>query len=774
MSNALFVISHTPNDLTPKERMKFNNSLSVLATYTTNVFELEKKNFDVYSMYKGEKGKKITKTQIKKYLSDFKEYVTQFEPKYIFVFGSSSTTSILENNSYAKLIHKPIYSTDYNAFVIPMYDPVTYGDNPDAITEAKHCIKELPNTDKPQEIPGTAIYQESEILDIIKQASEHPVVAFDVETTGLNPFAKDFKLLSVGLAWNNNVYGIPLDVTVSGEQLFDVEKVKEALRNLFSSEGIAFVGHNISFDIKAIYTTLGVRIQYPFIDTMVLHYIHNENEDHNLDAIISNLGYLSHKNIDWTNKVYQTGNFINMNLLNDFLEYNAKDAQACNIIAQHLLNELDKKDNSVVRMILEVTDILISIELNGFKVDIERLKELKEEVKTKIDTLIDKLNSYPEVQEAIKKLGNDEFNPKSPQQIAKVFEVGNYPIINTTAKGNISTNAETLEILSSQHNLEFAKDLLEYRTLIKLYTSYITPYLEDDSIIIDGFIHPTFNTTHTATGRLSCQNPNLQQIPNGTGFKQIFVPHTEKQILLNGDYSQMELRVEAMLSNDDNLMKAYKEGLDIHTFTASLIHNKDMEEVTPEERKVAKTVNFAILYGASAQHLAKMLNTTTPEMQGFIRKWYEAYPNVNLLNDEIVRFTRVNGYVNTPFNRKRRLPLINSYNGGDRATAERQAKNFLIQSTASDFMLLTLIKLQDYLTQNKLKTKLVNTVHDSIMATVPLDELEEVANNFKKIAEYYDFDWMSGVPLLFEIEVGNNWNELIPLNEWSEKVASSS
>lgn len=755
-----------PEDEHLKEKKMY---LGSLLNRILKIFNLEKNDLKAHILYQGDYTKNVTKTQIKKYYPELKQFVATFKPEFILSFGSVASSILLQDSSYAKIVEKPIYSVDLDLFVVPLFEVETYMFDPTLTNRLIKKLQTIESKATKKQLPSNVLVEEDEILAFIEEAKKQPLVCFDVEATGLDMFSSTFKLLSVGLSFNNKAIAFPLNIKVKGMPVInDTSKIENALRELFSQPDTVFVAHNAKFDIKAIEQTLGVRIQLPYIDTLVMHFILNENENHSLDAIISSLGYISHKNIDWNEKQYATGAFNNMEQLIHFLHYNAKDAIAVQKIVDYALDNFDDADKKVFKNMINAEDVLIDIENHGFKIDIEKLKKLQIEYKKKLEELETKINQYPEVKKACKSLQIDSLNLRSTQHISLVFKKGKYPVINTTAKGSVSTNADTLRILAERYNIGFAQDLLDYRMITKLLTSYIDPYLEDETIMNTSYVHPHYNLTETVTGRLSCSKPNLQQIPKNA-FKSIFIADSPKEILLNGDYSQMELRVEAMLSKDPNLIRAYKEGLDIHRFTASLVYDKPMDKITDEERSIAKTVNFAILYGATAHRLAKTLNKPVKEMEHFIAKWFKSYSNVSLFNKKILSFAREHGFVQTPFGRKRRLPTINSTHNVTKSRAERQAINFIIQSTASDFTLQTLKKFKDYIIQNNLKTKLVNTVHDSIMASVPLIELPEITTNFKRLAEDYHYEWTQGVSLRFDIEIGKNWKDTVEIENFTDE-----
>ena len=397
----------------------------------------------------------------------------------------------------------------------------------------------------------------------------------------------------------------------------------------------------------------------------------------------------------------------------------------------------------------------MDIDSNGMPVDIETAKVVYKELTDEMKVLENKLMSIPAVRAVTEANELDMINLRSPQQIATVLTELGAPVISTTATGAISTNAANLEILAEQYDVEFAQLVLDYRAKSTLVTTYLDPLLseENDLLKADGKVHPSFGLTTTRTGRLSCSRPNLQNIPRDKTIKQIFIPNPG-QLMVNFDYSQAELRVLAMLSKDPTLIKAYKEGQDIHRITAASVYDVPLPEVTDDQRQAAKTINFAILYGVSAFGLSKNLKITEKEAKKIIKRWFETFPGAQRFTSKITSIVESTRQIANPFGRIRHVPAIKSSNPKEKAHAIRQAVNFPTQSTASDLLLLSLVKIQKLLKEGNYRSSILTTVHDSISVSIAQDEADFLVPKIVEILEVHDFPWMQGVRMEAEVSIG--------------------
>jgi DNA polymerase I len=396
---------------------------------------------------------------------------------------------------------------------------------------------------------------------------------------------------------------------------------------------------------------------------------------------------------------------------------------------------------------MPLAKVLARMELNGVKIDTGVLKELSVKMQVRTKELITKIYH----------LAGEEFNINSPKQLARIlFERLKLPVVKKTKTG-FSTDEEVLSRLAGQHPLPAM--LLEYRQLVKLTSTYIDalPELINPAT---GRVHTSFNQTGTETGRLSSSRPNLQNIPIktelGRSIRKAFVAGGGNFSLLCADYSQIELRVLAHLSGDENLVRAFKKDEDIHKLTASLIFNQKLSEVTDAMRDTAKRVNFGIIYGISAYGLAKDLGVGQEQAQDFIDAYFLRYPKVRGLCDALIKKARKDGFVTTILGRRRYLPQINSSNNSLRQFSERQAINAPVQGSAADLIKLAMINIQEELHKNKLQSRLTLQVHDELVFDCPDAEMDEMQHLVRETMEHV---LQLSVPVKVSITTGKNWLE---------------
>ncbi|EGL82123.1 DNA polymerase I [Caldalkalibacillus thermarum TA2.A1] len=395
---------------------------------------------------------------------------------------------------------------------------------------------------------------------------------------------------------------------------------------------------------------------------------------------------------------------------------------------------------------LPLSHILGDMELHGIKVDQGRLKKMGEDLKERIETL---------TKEIYELAGGVEFNINSPKQLGEIlFDKLGLPVIKKTKTG-YSTSADVLEKLAPQH--EIVSKILDYRQLVKLQTTYIEGLLKEINEQT-GKVHTTFQQTITATGRLSSTDPNLQNIPirleEGRKIRQAFVPSREDQVILAADYSQIELRILAHLSQDQGLVEAFRQGEDIHTKTAMDVFHVKRDEVTPLMRRQAKAVNFGIIYGISDYGLSQNLNISRKEAKAFIERYFASYPGVKAYMDQIVKKAREDGYVTTLLHRRRYIPEINSCNFNLRSFAERTAMNTPIQGTAADIIKKAMVEIAERLKEEQLSSKLLLQVHDELVFEVPKSELETM---MELVPQVMESTITLAVPLKVDLAYGPTW-----------------
>jgi DNA polymerase-1 len=565
--------------------------------------------------------------------------------------------------------------------------------------------------------------------------------AFDFETTSEDPMKAE--LVGASFSWKT---GHSSYVPVN--KYLDRKEVLGALKPVFEDRAILKIGQNIKYE-RIVLSNYGIRLAGDVFDTMVASYLLNPSKlNHNLEDI--SIEYLGHKMTTHIEDLIGKGKkAITMDLVDveKVSAYCCEDSDVTFRLKKILENELSAKglDDLFHKVEMPLVGVLAGMEMAGISVDTKYLAGLSCEMEKKLEKLTGKIYG----------LADGEFNINSPKQLSVVlFEKLKLPVVKRTKTG-ISTDEEVLTKLAASH--ELPKALLEFRQLAKLKSTYV------DSIpdLINpktGKIHTSFNQTVTATGRLSSSEPNLQNIPvrteEGRRIRKAFIPSAKGNVLLSADYSQIELRILAHLSGDKHLVKAFKEGLDIHAFTAGLVFGVEEKDVTPGMRSMAKTVNFGIIYGMSPYGLSQSLNIDVSKAKDFIDAYFARYPQVKGYLDGMIAEAQKQGYVTTILGRRRYIPEINSPDVRIRQFAERTALNTPIQGSAADVIKVAMIAIDERLAKAKLETKMILQVHDELVFDVPKGELKEaydiVKKGMEKVIELK-------VPVEAHIEVGSNW-----------------
>jgi DNA polymerase-1 len=493
----------------------------------------------------------------------------------------------------------------------------------------------------------------------------------------------------------------------------------------------------------------GIWIDGIDFDTMIASYILQPEGSHSLDALA--LEYLRYKVISIKELIGERRSQIKMSEvpLERVAEYACEDADITLQLVDKLKAELEKRDQLKLCKDIEfpLVQVLADMEFTGVRIDTSILKNMSKE----LDRMLDNLTIE------IHKLAGIEFNINSPQQLADVlFKRLKLPPVKRTKTG-YSTDVEVLEQLAREHPI--AERLLEYRQIQKLKSTYVDALQK----LVDpttGKVHTSFNQTVTATGRLSSSDPNLQNIPIrseiGREIRKAFVPSKPDWVILSADYSQIELRIMAHLSQDDGLMSAFKKGIDVHSATAAGVFGVKPEDVNYEMRRKAKEVNFGIMYGITAHGLAQRLNISHTESKKIIERYFERFPKVKEYIEKTIEEARRNGYVTTLLGRRRYVPDINSRNRTVREFAERTAINMRIQGTAADMIKLAMVKIYEEFKSRKMKSKMILQVHDELVFEVPPDEIEKAR---KIIKDKMQNALSLSVPIVVDIGIGRNWFE---------------
>ncbi|MDD5448968.1 MAG: DNA polymerase I [Candidatus Omnitrophica bacterium] len=585
------------------------------------------------------------------------------------------------------------------------------------------------------------------LSDFLKRLSAQKIFAFDFETTSASPLQAS--LVGVSFCWKT---GEAEYLDFGGQQGIDLDSALKDLKPIFEDPSIKKIGQNIKYETMVL-TNYGIRLEGIYFDTMIASYLLNPSKTtHNLGAI--SLEYLNHKMVDISDLIGKGKNQITMDKVEPqrVCRYCCEDSDVTFRLKAILEKEL--KDKGLFELFSEVemplVNCLAGMELAGVSLDTEYLKKMSDSMHKKLDELTAK----------IYETACCEFNINSPKQLQEILFVKlKLPCVKRTKTG-MSTDEEVLCKLAVKHILP--RLLLEYRELAKLKSTYIDalPRLIHTST---KRVHTSFNQTVTSTGRLSSSEPNLQNIPikteMGREIRKAFIPKDKGSFIVSADYSQIELRILAHLSGDETLIKAFKEGLDVHRHTASLIFDTKEPAITDEQRSQAKTVNFGIIYGMSAYGLSKDLGIEVAKAQAFIDSYFERYPKVKTFINDCIEKARNDGFVTTLLNRRRYIPEINSENMNIRMFAERTAINTPIQGSAADLIKAAMIGICRELAAGRLSSLMVLQVHDELVFEAPKDELKPVMDLVKNRMEGI---MKLSVPVRVNISFGKNWLEQKP------------
>lgn len=579
---------------------------------------------------------------------------------------------------------------------------------------------------------------------IIQKLLTTKILALDTETTGTDPMEAELVGMSFSFAENQGFYiPIPAD---REEALKIVNEFKE----VFENEKTLKVGQNIKYDMIVL-QNYGVEVKGPLFDTMVAHYVLQPELRHGMDYLAEI--YLHYQTIPIEALIGPKGkNQKNMRDLDpkEVYRYACEDADITLKLKKVLEKELKKNDAEKLFYEIEMplVPVLVNIESNGVLLDTEALKQSSAHFTTQMEN----------IEKEIYQLAGEEFNIASPKQVGEVL-FDKLKIIEKAKKtktGQYVTSEEVLESLRHKHPV--VEKILEHRGLKKLLGTYIDalPQLINPRT---GRVHTSFNQTVTATGRLSSSNPNLQNIPirdeNGKEIRKAFIPD-EGCLFFSADYSQIELRIMAHLSEDKNMIDAFLSGHDIHASTAAKVYKSELKDVNSDMRRKAKTANFGIIYGISVFGLAERMNVDRKEAKELIDGYFETYPQVKAYMDKSIKVAREKGYVETIFHRKRFLPDINSRNAVVRGYAERNAINAPIQGSAADIIKVAMARIYERFKREGLKAKMILQVHDELNFSVPIAEKEYVE---QIVIEEMENAYRMHVPLKADCGWGKNWLE---------------
>lgn len=574
---------------------------------------------------------------------------------------------------------------------------------------------------------------------------------FDTETTGKDPIHDE--LLGISFA---NSAGKAIYFQCPSE--IDLRKVFiDDFRELFQDESIEKIGHNLKFDLTVLHWC-GLKVGGALFDTMLAHTLVFPDQKHSMDFVAESM--LGYSPISFNSLIDDQENEDQLSLIgttisevdtNKLAEYAAEDADITFQISEKLRPLLKEKGQEKVFYDIEspLIAILVAIESEGISLNCQILDQIRESLSESINSL----------GKEITELAGKEFNLNSPKQLGEVLfdDLKLVEKPKKTKTGQYKTDEGVLNALAPKHRVVEA--ILEYRESAKLKSTYVDA-LPNALSKKTGRIHSSFGQLMTATGRLASNNPNLQNIPirtsQGREIRKAFVPRSEDFKILAADYSQIELRVMASISGDESMRSAFNEGLDIHSATAAKVYDVDIDEVSSDMRRGAKTVNFGIIYGISAFGLSQRLDISRSEAADLIDSYFEEYPRVKEYMDDTILFAKENGFVETVSGRRRYLRDINSSNAMIRSAAERTAINTPIQGTAADMIKLAMVGVHQALSEGEFKTKMILQVHDELLFDMAIEEEDKIK---EIVVEEMQNALPMEIPAVVDVGVGENWLE---------------
>ncbi len=619
----------------------------------------------------------------------------------------------------------------------------------DIVSEASAAesfdLPEIPEFDTALTTPHTYTLVENvdQLRAVIAEVAVCPEFCFDTETTGLDVF-------------NDRIVGLSLAVRPHEAWYVPFSEANTAayadiIRPLFENEAIAKIGQNVKFDLMVL-RRIGVEVRGLKYDTMILHYLLDPESRHNMNALAER--YLNYRPIEIETLIGKGAKQLTMDLVNieRVTEYAAEDADITLQLKHALWPQVEQI--SLQKLYCEIEEpmieVLADIEMAGVRIDTAALAEYAVELNRKLAELEAEVRA---------EAGEPTLNINSTRQLGEVLfskmRIAEKPKMTRTKQ--FCTDEEYLQ--SFAHKYRIVDRILEYRGVKKLLSTYVEalPQLVNRTT---GRIHTSFNQAVTATGRLSSTNPNLQNIPVrddlGRRIREAFIPSDDDHLLLSADYSQVELRLMAHLSEDESLIAAFEHGEDIHAATAARLFGKSLDEVTHEERRRAKTANFGIIYGISAFGLSQRLEIPRKEAREIIDGYFASYPNVHAYMERVAEQARTDGYVATIFGRRRYLNDIKSQNAVARGLAERNAVNAPIQGSAADIMKIAMIAVHRRFAAEGIRSRVILQVHDELVVDMLRSEQEQV---IRIVTESMEQAASLRVRLLVDYGIGKNWLE---------------
>jgi len=581
---------------------------------------------------------------------------------------------------------------------------------------------------------------------LLQNLQNQASVCFDTETTGLD--ALNAELVGIAFSYEKGK-GFYVPFPESQEEAI---VLMEKLKPFFENEAIEKIGQNLKYDLK-ILSNYNVTVKGKLFDTMIAHYLINPDMRHNMDVLSETYLKYSPKSIEALIGKKGKNQLSMRNVpLEDVKEYAVEDADITFQLKEHFQPILEKVGTKKLFDEIEIplVEVLAAMEKEGINLDVPFLKAMSKDLAEESNAL----------EQKIYETAGEKFNLASPKQLGDILfdklKIGGAKQ-KKTKTGQYATGEEVLSYLAKDNEIVAA--ILEWRQLVKLQNTYVDA-LPNQVDVKTGRVHTDYMQTVAATGRLSSNNPNLQNIPirteRGRQIRKAFIARDENYTLLAADYSQIELRIIAALSGEENMIKAFQNNEDIHRSTASKVFNVPLEEVTKEQSSNAKTVNFGIIYGVSAFGLSNQTDLSRKESADLIDAYYKTYPKLKAYMAEQVDFARENGYVETILGRRRYLKDINSANAMVRGGAERNAVNAPIQGSAADIIKIAMINIYKRLISENWQSKMLLQVHDELVFDVHNSELEKIQPMIKQEMETA---FKLEVPLIVDLGLGKNWLE---------------
>ncbi len=669
---------------------------------------------------------------------EFRQMKAQFDK----LFGSGKEYDEIDNNGNGTETDKPVKKAAPKKTNEDQFDLFGFSDETSDEVKPHSYYATLENTEHFYQIVQGDLPVKLLLQNLMNQTS----VCFDTETTGIDTLHAELVGMSFSYEKGKGFY-VPFP-----ENQEEAKTLAAKFIPFFENEAIEKVGQNIKYDLK-ILANYGISVKGKLFDTMIAHYLINPDMRHNMDVLSETYLKYSPKSIETL--IGKKGkNQLSMRdvPLEDIKEYATEDADITLQLKEVFSPILDKAETKKLFDEIEIPliSVLAAMETEGIRLDVDFLKSMSTEMDVEIKSL----------EQKIYETAGEKFNLASPKQLGDILfdklKIGGAKQ-KKTKTGQYATGEEVLSYLANEHDI--VKQILDWRQMVKLQSTYILA-LPEQVDRVSKRVHTDYMQTVAATGRLSSNNPNLQNIPirteRGRQIRKAFIARDENYTLLSADYSQIELRIIAALSGEENMIAAFQNGEDIHRSTAAKVFNVALEEVTKEQRSNAKTVNFGIIYGVSAFGLSNQTSLSRAESAALIDAYYKTYPKLKSYMQGQVEFARENGYVETISGRRRYLKDINSANAIVRGGAERNAVNAPIQGSAADIIKIAMINIHKKLVSENWKSKMLLQVHDELVFDVYNEELEKIQPMIK-----YEMEnaFKLAVPLDIEIGLGKDWLE---------------